>query len=80
MRPFTVAVGDKLVVAVGTSFSVELINGDVRVILYEGQVEVRDRDDRAVGAAVAPRVMLTPGAALVDPFHVYPSISTEKRP
>ncbi len=67
LRPFTVAVGDKLVVAVGTSFSVELINGDVRVILYEGQVEVRDRDDRAVGAAVAPRVMLTPGAALVDP-------------
>src|SRR3546814_6222189 len=43
-RPFTVAAGDKLVVAVGTSFSVELIDGQVRVILYEGQVEVRDRN------------------------------------
>src|SRR3546814_1402664 len=36
-RPFTVAAGDKLVVAVGTSFSVALIDGQVRVILYAGQ-------------------------------------------
>src|SRR3546814_13438728 len=35
LRPFTVAAGDKLVVDVGTSFSVELIDGQVRVILHE---------------------------------------------
>src|SRR3546814_14429474 len=40
-RPFTVAAGDKLVVAVGTSFSVELIDGQVRVILYERSEERR---------------------------------------
>jgi transmembrane sensor len=66
LRPFTVAAGDKLVVAVGTSFSVELIDGEVRVILYEGQVEVRDRFDTAQSAAAAPRrYMLKPGSELV---------------
>jgi transmembrane sensor len=67
LRPFTVVAGDKLVVAVGTSFSVELIDGDVRVILYEGQVEVRDRSDTARSAAAAPRrLMMRPGSELVD--------------
>lgn len=67
LRPFTVAAGDKLVVAVGTSFSVELIDGKVRVILYEGQVEVRDRSDTASSAAAAPqRLMMRPGSELVD--------------
>src|SRR3546814_19485198 len=47
LRPFTVAAGDKLVVAVGTSFSVELIDGQVRVILYEGQVEGGERNERS---------------------------------
>ncbi len=67
LRPFTVAVGDKLVVAVGTSFSVELIDGEVRVVLYEGQVEVRDRSDTAASAGAAPRrVLMRPGSELVD--------------
>lgn len=67
LRPFTVAVGDKLVVAVGTSFSVELIDGKVRVILYEGQVEVRDRSDTARPAgAVSQRLTMRPGSELVD--------------
>lgn len=68
LRPFTVAVGDKLVVAIGTSFSVELIEGEVHVILYEGEVEVRDRDD-LVPAGAAPqaeRHLLTPGSELTD--------------
>lgn len=66
LRPFTVAAGDKLVVAVGTSFSVELIEGEVRVILYEGQVEVRDRTDTAQSAGAAPRrQLMTPGSELV---------------
>lgn len=67
LRPFAVAVGDKLVVAVGTSFSVELIAGEVRVILYEGQVEVRDRNaDVEKGQAVARRYLLSAGSELVD--------------
>lgn len=67
LRPFTVAVGDKLVVAVGTSFSVELIDGKVRVVLYEGQVEVRNRSDTAASAGAAPRrVLMRPGSELVD--------------
>lgn len=66
LRPFTVAAGDKLIVAVGTSFSVELIGGHVRVVLYEGQVEVRDRSDTArVAGAKARRLVMTPGSELV---------------
>lgn len=64
LRPFTVAAGDKLVVAVGTSFSVELVGGDVRVILYEGQVEVRDRSDLGA-SATKRRQMMTAGSELV---------------
>ncbi|MBJ7439330.1 MAG: FecR domain-containing protein [Sphingopyxis sp.] len=67
LRPFTVAAGDKLVVAVGTSFSVELIDGEVRVVLYEGQVEIRDRSDTAALAGPAPRrVLMRPGSEFVD--------------
>ncbi|MDF0546581.1 FecR domain-containing protein [Sphingobium sp. H39-3-25] len=42
LRPFSVRVGRKLVVATGTSFSVEMVNERIRVILYEGQVAVLD--------------------------------------
>lgn len=66
LRPFTVAAGDKLIAAVGTSFSVEMIDGEVRVILYEGQVEVRDRTDSAQSAAAASRrLLMTPGSEFV---------------
>lgn len=40
LRPFRVHVGDKIVVATGTSFSVELLNGKAHVVLYEGHVAV----------------------------------------
>lgn len=77
LRPFTVAAGDKLVVAVGTSFSVELIDGKVRVILYEGQVEVRGRSDTARSAgAAALRQLMVPGSELIgavgssEPAHI----------
>lgn len=67
LRPFTVAAGDKLIVAIGTSFSVEMIDGEVRVILYEGQVEVRDRTDTAQSVATSPhRLLMGPGSELVD--------------
>lgn len=40
LRPFTVTAGDRTVVAVGTEFSVELLRDEMRVLLYEGAVEV----------------------------------------
>ena len=55
LRPFSVTVGDKMVIATGTSFSVELIGREVRVILYEGHVKVVDV------AATAPMRIARPG-------------------
>jgi transmembrane sensor len=40
LRPFSVAAGDRVVVATGTEFSVELVNRRVEVVLYEGHVSV----------------------------------------
>lgn len=40
LRPFTVTAGDKMVVATGTAFSVELLRREMRVILYEGAIAV----------------------------------------
>jgi len=39
-RPFLVHAADREIVATGTEFSVELVQKDVRVILYEGRVSV----------------------------------------
>jgi transmembrane sensor len=39
-RPFTVAAADRMVVATGTAFSVELVRSEMRVALYEGSVAV----------------------------------------
>jgi len=41
-RPFSVSAGNKVVVAIGTSFSVELVRKQMRVVLYEGKVSVLD--------------------------------------
>src|SRR3546814_19520630 len=43
LRPFTVVAGDKMVVATGTSFSVEMVGKVVRVLLYHVRVSVLDR-------------------------------------
>jgi transmembrane sensor len=40
LRPFSVSAADKVVVATGTEFSVELLSRQVHVILYQGRVEV----------------------------------------
>jgi transmembrane sensor len=45
LRPFSVMAGGKIVVAVGTSFSIERVRDEVRVILYEGRVEVLERSE-----------------------------------
>ena len=43
LRPFTVTAGSQSVVAVGTSFSVELLRNQLRVLLFEGRVAVVPR-------------------------------------
>jgi transmembrane sensor len=40
LRPFSVSAANKMVVATGTSFSVECIENQVRVVLYDGHVAV----------------------------------------
>jgi transmembrane sensor len=51
LRPFTVLASNRIVVATGTAFSVELINRKVEVILYEGRVAVVDGRYRPTIAA-----------------------------
>lgn len=74
LRPFSVAAEDKLVVATGTQFSVELLSRQVHVILYEGHVAVLSKPTG--GARAAPLRLaarrntpadqwLTPGRELV---------------
>lgn len=78
LRPFSVSAADKVVVATGTEFSVELVASQMHVILYEGSVEVLNRRegrieplsppvDRSSRSAPAPAAAarLTPGRELV---------------
>ncbi|SBV32833.1 Anti-FecI sigma factor, FecR [uncultured Sphingopyxis sp.] len=69
LRPFTVTAGSQSVVAVGTSFSVELLKDQLRVLLFEGQVAVVPR---AIAAAnirarrpASATTQLLPGQELV---------------
>jgi transmembrane sensor len=72
LRPLSVTAHDRTVVATGTSFSVELLNDELRVVLYEGHVAVLEGDEgrinsrRAVQFAVADSA-LTPGYELIAP-------------
>nr|WP_237392377.1 FecR domain-containing protein [Aurantiacibacter rhizosphaerae] len=60
-RPFSVTAGGRTTVATGTSFSVELLRQDMKVVLFEGQVKVA-----AAGSAPSARsVTLAPGEKLV---------------
>ncbi len=45
LRPFTVSAGNQMVVATGTSFSVEVLPSTMKVVLFEGRVEVLARSD-----------------------------------
>lgn len=62
-RPFTVEAGGHIVVATGTSFSTERIDGKLHVIVYEGKVVVLN------GAMPDPQTLLAlrrnPGAGVV---------------
>lgn len=78
LRPFSVRVGDKVVVATGTSFSVELVQGRAHVLLYEGQVAVLEaKTERPVpqkplqqGGNSGTKVGLTPGRELIVAVNV----------
>jgi transmembrane sensor len=63
-RPFTVAAADKLVRATGTAFSVELVQKQVQVLLYEGHVAVFSE---ASGASALPLRLETPNALTNTP-------------
>jgi transmembrane sensor len=71
LRPFRVHVGDKIVVATGTSFSVELLNGKAHVVLYEGRVsvvsaaEVETRTSPPRSQSATAEIDLVPGKELV---------------
>jgi transmembrane sensor len=74
LRPFTVRAGDQIVVATGTSFSVELVGGKAHVVLYQGHVSVIDdtsreswQNDRTKSVA-ADQVELQPGKELIAPL------------
>ncbi|RVT93454.1 FecR family protein [Sphingomonas crocodyli] len=85
LRPFTVKAGNKLIVATGTSFSVELLRGDVRVLLYDGHVEVLGRSNGERGAQLVLKgssrpadLALVPGRELVAPLNM--AAATIERP
>lgn len=69
LRPFTVTAGSQSVVAVGTSFSVELLGNQLRVLLFEGQVAVVPRAvvkaDIKVRRPAPTTTQLLPGQGLV---------------
>lgn len=77
LRPFSVSAADKVVVATGTEFSVELLASQVHVILYKGSVEVladqpgsalqpvRVEQPRDAGSLPRSRAALVPGRELV---------------
>ena len=74
LRPFSVTAADEVVVATGTAFSIELVQSQVRVVLYEGHVMVLDRGGKgarrtvAVGARRLPAdQLLVPGRELILP-------------
>jgi len=71
LRPFSVEAGGRVVVAVGTSFSVELVNREVRVMLYEGKVNIYQPAAPAKLARMSSKQLstesaLAPGYSLVS--------------
>lgn len=74
LRPFTVRAGEEIVVATGTSFSVELVGGNAHVVLYQGHVSVIDAAQKAREQSDGPRnfaaaqVELQPGKELIAPL------------
>lgn len=66
MRPFSVAAKGTVVVATGTSFSVELLRNEMRTILYEGHVAVSN--ERTLRPVIGKR--LEAGEELIVPLQL----------
>lgn len=67
-RPFRVEAGDRIVVATGTAFDVELLASQVQVTLLEGRVSVYSTlSDPAGGGAGGSGRELSPGDRLIAP-------------
>lgn len=60
-RPFIVIAGDVDIRAIGTKFDVRRDNGDVRVSVLEGRIEVRRRGIMSILASKRPDRVLTAG-------------------
>lgn len=58
-RPFQVHAADREIVATGTEFSVEIVQKEVHVVLYQGRVSV---------AGTGANVLLAPGQELIAPI------------
>jgi transmembrane sensor len=69
LQPFTVTAADHTVVATGTSFSVELVNRQIRVVLYNGSVSVLDDSNGPPRPLIVNHepasAALTPGRELI---------------
>jgi transmembrane sensor len=80
-RPFTVAVDDETVVAVGTAFSVEKLNTQISVTLLQGHVLVKNLSTAALKPGCSPStVSLIAGERMVTSNgcgHVMKSINVE---
>lgn len=69
LRPFSVAAGGKLVVATGTTFSVERVADQMRVVLYEGHVAVLDGEGAKGSPPPLLRVNGAPTEKALTPDH-----------
>jgi transmembrane sensor len=52
-RPFVVFAGNRKIIDIGTKFSVRLDNGQVRVLVSEGEVRVENLDGKPIAPTVA---------------------------
>jgi transmembrane sensor len=60
-RPFVVRAGKKRVIAVGTKFSVQHLDKDIRVLVTEGKVRVEDSDSPSTPKGPDTGTILTAG-------------------
>lgn len=71
VRPFVVQAHDRIVVAVGTAFNIDVNGPGIVVTMIEGRVRVLNRDAPARGA---PELTLVAGQQLSDAARLPPSV------
>ena len=67
LRPFSVQAANDVVVATGTAFSVEMVQNQVHVVLYEGHVVLLQRGDDGLRRPVSLGPARTPADRLLTP-------------